>query len=220
MSLSPRSPSAELASHESDARLLAMVDHDLRGPLLNLSMAVTLLTQGEPSAELNADLARIMAESLDRLGLLTRDLLEFARVRLGTHAALERGNVDIATVIATAARELAPSFPNHSIDVEQAPAPIHGAFDRARLVQLVRTLIGHALHCAPPRGTVRLATVAAGNQVTVEVRIEGNAAAMDRAKGAGLYLVQQLATLHGGTARVAPVEGSGIALTLLLPLAA
>lgn len=211
-----RSPKPE--ADTADARLLALVDHDLRSPLLNLSMAVNLLAQGEPSADLNADLARIMSESIDRLGLLTRDLLAFAHVRLGTHAPLEPREVDLAVTIRTALAELTPSFPNHVLDVTPAE-DARGSFDPVRIVQLVRTFLGLALRCAPPRSTVAITTHASPSGLTVEARIPGSALVGERGGEAGLHLVQQLATLHGATVQVIPAA-DGATFTLQLPRAA
>lgn len=212
---SSRSPKPEADS--ADARLLALVDHDLRSPLLNLSMAVNLLAQGEPSADLNADLARIMSESIDRVGLLTRDLLAFAHVRLGTHAPLDRREVDLTAAIGTALAELAPSFPNHVLDVTHADNA-RGSFDPGRIVQLVRTFIGLALRCAPPRSTIRITTQSSASHLTLEARIPGTGVASERGGEAGLHLVQQLATLHGATVEVVP-DAEGTTFTLRLPRA-
>ncbi len=222
----------EGASVEIDARVLRLVDHDLRGQLLNLSLAGTLLSSGTPSEDSNADIGELVASSGRRLREITRDLLDYAFVRRGHPLRLDRQSVDLAELLRSEIAELAHGLSNHTLQLEQADA-VSVALDKSRMQQLVQNLLRHAVRYGPPKGVARITLSAGPDAMVLSVVVQGSVlsavqrAAMfldveddesvDRNAGIGLYLARAIASAHGGTLEVESSEERGTVFSARLP---
>lgn len=215
-----------------DERVLTSVRHDLRTPLVNLTLAAKLLSQ---AGERDGDLGELIAEATLRLGRISRDLLDFTLLRLGHTLPIQRRPLELRALIERALAELGPSLPQHPLEL-QPSAPLHGSFDPERSVQLVECLVGHAVRCGTPRGTVRLTLSADDAEVVLRVHVDGaeisaerrdgwfldqaDAGTLDREVGIGPYLARGLAQAHGGSLEVTSSDAEGTVFTLHLPNAA
>ncbi len=212
-----------------DDRVLTSVRHDLRTPLVNLTLAAKLLSQ---EGERDADLGGLVAEAAQRLGRITRDLLDFTLLRLGHTLQVQRRPLELTALIERALLELGPSLPQHALEL-QPSAPIHGVFDPERSVQLVECLVSHAVRCGKPRGAVRLSLTASAAEAELRVQVDGaeiaaerragwfldsaDADAVERDVGIGPYLVRSIAAALGGSLEVTSSDEAGTVFMLRLP---
>jgi PAS domain S-box-containing protein len=210
---------------------------DLREPTVTLEHQVDGLLAAEgddlPRESFRARLSglRDHARSLARTVETLRDA---TRIHSGT-LVLERSEVDLADVARTVAERLRPerARAGGQADVE-APAPVLGRWDRARLEQLVGNLIANAARMGPGSpievtvelsrelGCVTVADrgvgIAPDRQPELFERVKSQGRASPAGLGLGLWLVREIALAHGGRVLVATRPGRGSAFTVELPV--
>ncbi|MEZ4398783.1 MAG: ATP-binding protein [Kofleriaceae bacterium] len=215
--------------------LLAIVSHDLRGPLSAIGVALDGLRDPglEPAAR--ERYASAVQRSLDRAERLIRDLLMAHRIEVG-QLELERRTVTVRSLLDHVCREhelvATQAGTALTVDIADDVGAIYA--DPERLGQAFANLIGNALRHA--RGTPTIALSARRRDdggVILGVRDHGpgvSAEALphvfdrywqgrERRGGAGLGLaiVRGIARAHGGDAGVAEAEGGGAVFTIELP---
>jgi signal transduction histidine kinase len=90
---------------------LAVLGHDMRGPLHSISMLAQLAaTEGGDRAGLGESTSRIVA-TVDSAAHLLDDLLLFTSTRLGAGMPINRAAVDVAELCAEAIAEVAGAYP-------------------------------------------------------------------------------------------------------------
>jgi signal transduction histidine kinase len=220
---------------------LQIAAHELRTPLTPLSTHVQTLLRSARAADASVPVSRFDAEieatgqHVQRLAKLVDHLLDVAKFRTGAPP-LERGPCDLAELSAAIVSELAPQARDAGSTLEVDAAPVVGWWDRARLEQVLRSLVTNALKFGAGRPvwvTVERADAAA----RVEVRDAGpGIAAVDHARiferferavplhryggfGLGLWTAREILRAHGGTIAVASAPGEGATFTVEIPLA-
>jgi signal transduction histidine kinase len=231
---------ARVQAREEATRLkddfLSAAAHDLKTPLTALIATAQLmerrvLRQPERPPDLDA-IRRIVGESI-RLRTIVVELLDAARVEqrrlLGT-----RETVDLAEL----AREVATHHASeeHQVVVE-APGPVVGRYDRARIAQLVENLVENAVKYSPAGGEVRVAVWAEGEAAHLTVtdhgigipaadlphlfeRFHRGANVNDRqfaGMGLGLYICRGIVEEHGGRIEISSTLGEGSTFRVSLP---
>lgn len=108
--------------------------------------------------------------------------------------------------------------------------------DEVRLEQVVHNLVGNAIKYSPAGGTVSIELTSRDDQVCLAIRDQGRGIPPDALRrifqrfsrihtaqteaisglGLGLYVVNEILVLHGGTVEVASVEGQGSTFTVCL----
>jgi signal transduction histidine kinase len=171
-----------------------------------------------------------------KLVSLVEDLLEVADSSEG-RIELERESLDLAELAQAVAQRLEPAAARAGCAlVLDAPSPVPGEWDRARLEQVLTHLLTNAFRFGP-HAPVRLSVQAepGGAQLSVVDRGIGLAAA-DRERifekfaravpdrhygglGLGLYLTRQIVEALGGSIEVHSAEGQGASFTVHLPRA-
>jgi signal transduction histidine kinase len=162
-------------------------------------------------------------------------LLDVSRITRDGCIPLEREPFDLAEL----ARDVAARFADSAADAGSrlevnAPAPVRGAWDRARVDAAVTNLVSNAVKYGEGR-PVAIEVRAQGARATLVVRDAGiGIAAADQQRiferferavperhyggfGLGLWVVRSIAEQHGGRIVVESVPGRGSAFTLELP---
>lgn len=216
-------------------RWIAQVSHDFRTPLTALIACleraeVELSEAREGEARERLAIARLDAE---RLGVLTEDLLDIAR--LETEEDLVREPVPPGELVRKASRALAALAEQQGTEVEVAVTaglPVVTA-DGRRLMRGLENLLRNALHHARRRVAVR--AVGTPGRVRFEVRDDGpglpvgpdgavdldalaGRRSRDDSAGLGLVVVRKVAEAHGGDLGAANLEGGGAVVWFEVPV--
>ena len=214
--------------------LMAMLGHDLRGPLSAMLMsAMVLERRAENDASRQAAL-RIQSSG-KRMSRMIGDLLDLARARLAGGIAVLRAEMDLAPVLQRAIQECQVAVPERAIEW-QAEGDSTGTWDADRLAQVASNLIGNAVRHGDTEGPVRVAldgrqpervsfSVANAGVIPAELlphifdpfRSGRRASGASTGLGIGLYIVEQIVQAHGGTLSVRSEDGAGTTFRVTLP---
>lgn len=220
---------------ELEQRFLGMVSHDLRNPLMAISLAAGTLQRAEqPTPERVHRMATRIATSADSMGRMISDLLDFTRGRLGGGIPLERSASDLVVLCREVIDEFSVTHPSRDILFE-GDTSCEGQWDSSRMRQVVSNLLSNALRHAREGTPVRVKARTVGEQVEVSVSNEGEPIppellpvlfepfrrGMSKFRpagslGLGLYIVRQVVEGHGGQVEVRTGE-AGTSFIVRLP---
>lgn len=218
---------ADLRIEREDSRLreefIAVLGHDLRGPLGAITMGTALLKEGtlEPRAEALVDM---MDESAGKMAGLIDDVMDFARGRLGQGISLESlSPAPLDGLLEQVLGEMRTRFPDRGllarIDLRD-PFP----HDPKRFYQLVANLLTNAMtHGSPGRDVLVSASCSSGQLILsvtnaatpIPLHLQdrlfepfrrGEMDGHREGLGLGLYIASQIAKSHGGVLEVASDE--------------
>lgn len=221
-----------------DARrgnVLAIVTHDLRGPLTVIALNAELIAEESKEA---GTLALIQDVSLAaaRMERLLTDLLDVARVEAGTFRVVKRAH-DARDLVTEVVRAYQPLFVDRKLTfaAEGPVSPLVASFDHDRVVQVLSNLLGNALKFTPPDGNVELHVERATDQIEFVLHDSGPGIPAEalphvferfwqidnserRGLGLGLYICEQIVGAHGGKIWVESEVGNGTTFRFTLPV--
>jgi signal transduction histidine kinase len=215
------------------SQFVAVLAHDLRGPLTAAKMAATLLRDPKaaiaPAREKHLD---VVLRNLDRIDRMVTDLLDVERIQAGGRLPLALAEHDLAVITRDVANELATDHPGRIvIQVDEHVVRVcDGALLRRALWNLVTNALKHGARGAP----VDVCVARRNDAVEVTVHNEGapipedeqatlfepfsrGASAGAAGWGLGLTVVRGAAEAHGGSVGVDSAPGRGTTFTLRLP---
>ena len=218
--------------------LLAIVSHDLRGPLSSVLMSATLLERlNRQDERFTRSLHRIFS-STRRAQRLIDDLLDFSLARAGGGIPIHRGRTDAYELVRNVAEELEVEHPGRVIKVE-SEGDCSGEWDAERIKQVLSNLMGNAIVHSPDSSAVAV-SVHGTDDVVISTRNLNRKDAIradvlrvmfepfkrgvvtpssrNRSVGLGLYIVDSIVKAHGGRIEVSSVEES-TTFTVHLPRA-
>jgi diguanylate cyclase (GGDEF)-like protein len=228
------------AEHEQrrQTELLAVVAHELRGPLSPIRTAAALL--GRVHAQEMPRVQAIIERQVEYMSRLVGDLLDVARVYTG-RLRLEHQVVDIGGLVDEAVDACRAAIGTRrqrfSIRVPSRALEVHG--DPVRLVQILRNLLDNASKYTPDGGEIELSVVVVDDAVVMTVSDSGigiSAETLPRVfdpfvqdthaigfngmgLGIGLTVVRELVEAHGGRiVASSPGKGLGSRFVVTLPL--
>jgi signal transduction histidine kinase len=193
------------AEEQAVDRYLAMLAHEMRGPLSAVHGWVEVLGTDRLDDDEQEPARQLIFARLARLKRLCDDLLDATALRLG-RLRLHRKSLDFTAVVTDVVRALAD---DRVVVHATGPANLHG--DPDRLDQVVTNLLTNALrHGAPGPVVVRIST--APGQVVMAVRNAGPLRGPVQAErifdayekgcgaghGLGLYVTRAIVLAHGG----------------------
>jgi signal transduction histidine kinase len=207
-------------------RHIAILAHDLRTPLNTVMASAQTLLRATPSPAARIGSQRIL-RAARRMTAMVRDILEQAREG-GGELPMSPEPMDLDLVCRELVEDLEICHPTRSIALEVAGNG-RGEWDRARLSQAITNLLENALHHS--RAEVVLTVADRGDEVEIAVFSEGVPIPRERIAdlmkpfrqgradgqgvGLGLYVVDLVARLHGGTVTVTSTErGNRFALNV------
>jgi len=229
-------------AHRRKDEFLAMLAHELRGPLAPLVNMVHLLKQAEADTDLVRQATETMERQLGQVVRLVDDLLDVNRV---AHDRLElrKTQVELTSVIEQAVEACFPLAQRlqHEIVVKLPADPVYLLADRARLAQVFSNLLNNACKYMDPSGHITLEAWTEGDHVLVKVsdtgvgippeqlsrifdmftQVNKSLERADGGLGIGLTLVQSLVQMHGGTVEAfSEGLGKGSEFVVRLPVLA
>jgi PAS domain S-box-containing protein len=226
------------SAEEFREQFIGMLGHDLRNPLNALSVSAQQLERRGGLDERQAQLTRRILTSTERMDRMIRQLLDFARTRLGGGIPVLRRPGDVFDVVRRTVDELRASHPGRVVVLE-VRGDGRGGWDADRLEQAVGNLVANALKYSPEDSPVQVTAEGDGAGVVVHVHNEGapippeelphvfNAWRRGRRShpesgaaaglGLGLYITRQIVQAHGGQVQVSSSAHSGTTFTVQLP---
>ncbi len=222
----------------SKEMFLAVLGHDLRTPLGAVLMSAQFMLDVGELAEPHLTLTTRIVRSARRMNAMVGDLLDFTRSRLGSGVPVVRAGMDLGTVARQAVDEVAAAHPGSVLQCEVS-GDLRGAWDAARLSQVLTNLLGNAVQHGAVGTAIRVRVDGETDAVVLRVQNRGPAIppaelpdlfsplkrlrAGDAAPnasgnlGLGLYIAERIMTAHGGTIGVTSSPGAGTQVTARLP---
>ena len=168
---------------------------------------------------------------------MIRDVLDFARGRLGDGIPVAPSQVDLHRVCNEIVSEMTLAYPARTFSFEAA-GDLRGDWDPDRVEQVLSNLVGNAV--THGEGAIRVTGSDAGDDVLMTVHNQGAAipAAMISklfdpfirgaehvsgkhgaadGLGLGLYIASEIVHAHGGTISVSSVQGDGTTFAIRWP---
>lgn len=188
---------SELEQHDRTRReLVAGVSDELRTPVLALRSLLEELVDGVGRPD-PARLSLALAQT-ESLGRLVSDMIELSRIDAGV-VALEPTKLAVRPFLRDVVREarLAERPVRYVVEVDPFDLVVSG--DRARLHQLLGSLLDNAGRHSPVNGTVRVAAYRGRGSLVLEVGDQGPAERSDDDGSLGWAVARWVAEVHGGS---------------------
>jgi signal transduction histidine kinase len=189
-----------LEQHDRTRReVVAGVSDELRTPVLALRSLLEELVDGVGRPD-PARLSTALAQT-ESLGRLVSDMIELSRIDAGV-VALEPTKLAVRPFLRDVVREarLAERPVRYVVEVDPFDLVVSG--DRARLHQLVGSLLDNAGRHSPVNGTVRVAAYRGRGSLVLEVGDQGPAERSDDDGSLGWAVARWVAEVHGGSLEV------------------
>lgn len=217
--------------------LLAIVSHDLRGPLSAIGVAIDGLKDDDVEPQMRDRCVGAVQRSVARADRLIRDLLMAHQLEVG-RLQLAPATVDVAALLDAVRRdhELVASQAGARIEITVDPGAERVVGDRDRLSQALANFVGNALRHARGTPTIELgAHLRPDGALALTVRDHGPGVSVEAlphvfdrywqgrerrgGAGLGLAIARGIARIHGGDAVVANPPDGGAEFALVLPAA-
>lgn len=225
---------AEAATRLKD-KFVALVSHDLKGPLSLILLSLDLL-EGEASSERSRALIERAQRGCERMNALIEEILGLSRIKAGKLTPV-LSLVRLADVVAAAVEHHAPAAAAKGVAlVSEVPPEREVRTDAGLLVEVLENLVSNAIKFSEAGGAVsiRMADADAPTIVVVDtgVGIEADrvgrllryeertstpGTAGEPGTGLGLPLTREVVEALGGRLEVASTPGSGSAFSVHLP---
>jgi K+-sensing histidine kinase KdpD len=219
---------------------LSILGHDLRGPLSAITIAGDYLAMpgmldGKP---LQAVLG--IKHSASSMSAMIRNLIAYAKARLGKRMDLTPERSDIGNICEAAVMRARTLFPDYTFQV-QAQSRIYGEVDPVRLQQVLDNLVEGAVQQGANGRPITLAAYEDADGIMLEVETCGEPAALDALQlivdpavqipfdaaepdgklagivGLGLFAAREIVLAHGGRITVERAEHGGTLFIVCLP---
>jgi PAS domain S-box-containing protein len=221
---------------------LAVLAHELRGPLAPILTAVALLKVKWPAdPELQKLRDTIQRQTL-QLSKVVEDLLDVGRVTAGK-LHLQRSRIDLRDVVQQAVEVTTPVIEQrgHVLSLQVPDVAVHVDGDAARLVQVAGNLLHNAAKFTPNNGRIEVVIGKESGMAVMAVRDNGIGIPPqmldgifnrfvqidtcndrpDAGLGIGLSVVKALIELHGGAVEVRSAGvGKGSEFIVRVPMTA
>ena len=230
--------SSEVA--ESRDMFLAILGHDLRGPLSGIDMSTLLLAKPDLSDTARQQAAIRIKRASGEMNRLITDLLEYTRTRLGAGIPIARSSCDLKPICEESLDATQAGYPEQQF-VRKMSGDLNIEADAPRLQQALSNLLNNAVQHGDRHAPVVFS--AEGQEDVVELKIsnagepiradalhaifeplvQASIAAKDGDKrsrtslGLGLFIVREIVLGHAGTISVESSVDAGTVFTIRLP---
>jgi signal transduction histidine kinase len=226
---------SERAASELREQFIAILGHDLRSPIQAIHASGELVERRAVDSTMAGVGARIKSTAR-RMSALIDDVLDFARIRLGSGIGIEVMPVtDLEPALVRVIEEIQDANQGRTISCEiHITGPV--ACDVGRTQQLVSNLLSNALTHGSPHTPVEVIASTTPGGLVIAVRNYGppipqgsidkifqpfwrETTSNDRrGLGLGLHICAQIVRGHGGTLTVSSSQDGGTTFTATLPL--
>lgn len=220
---------------------LALLAHELRGPLAPLRNGLELIKLDDGSGELRGRACSLMERQLEQLVRLVNDLLDASRIARGK-IELRKAPVELGVAlreVVEVERPLAEAA-GLALEADMPAEPLVVDGDAVRLAQVFRNLLQNARKYTERGGRIEISLAAERGEAVVRVKDTGLGippakleaifemfaqieAGLPRSQGGlgiGLALARRLLALHGGSVTAFSAgPGCGSEFVVRLPLA-
>jgi signal transduction histidine kinase len=226
-------------TQEEHERFVAMVAHEMRGPLNPIINYAQLVKRPSLTAQQVDSYTDIIIEHAFRLNRLVDDLQTATRLSTD-HFTLHLAPADIAAEVSEVVEHFTSTVRERRFSLQRPDGPVTAEVDRDRVVQAVRNLIDNAVKYSAEDGAVEVSVWSDQTHAYVRVRDYGagipeeqmarNFEAFTRldkrpdisGSGLGLYITRGIVAAHGGELSVRNGTGTerarGAIFTMCLPL--
>ena len=235
---SVKSYAANVAS--SRDMFLAILGHDLRGPLSAIRMSSHLLGKAGLGEEPRLKAAARVERAASQMGHLITDLLEFTQTRLGGGIPIERSACELGLVCTDVIESMRASHPAQAFSL-QTDGDLRLLGDANRLQQVLFNLLHNAVQHGDPLAEIALVVRGEADDVVLQVsntgppiptgalpfvfeplvRATADAVRPDEGSrtsmGLGLFIVREVVRDHGGSIAVVSDAQVGTVFTIRLP---
>jgi signal transduction histidine kinase len=228
-----------LETQELHDRFVAMVAHEMRGPLNPIIAYAQLAQRPTLPREKLDNYMNMIIEHAFRLNRLIDDLRTATRLNTGQFS-LQRRTVDLCEAVAEVVDQFTSSIHERRFLLERPDEPILAYVDRDRILQAVRNLVDNAVKYTSDDGAIEVHVWREDRRACISVAdygagltaeemrqifdafARGNQSRDVAGSGLGLYITRGIAEAHGGYLAVRNREGEerarGAIFTIFLPL--
>ena len=228
------SASGELARERGEiAALIADISHQTKTPIANLLLYVSLLEEGELTAE-QREQVRALRGQAEKLSFLIQALVKSSRLDSGI-LALTPELRPVAPLLEQAAGQGRAAAEEKGIDLAVEPCAGSARFDPKWTAEALWNVVDNAVKYTPAGGRVTLSAVcydlfccirvadtgpgvAEEEQAPIFSRFyRGRGVREQEGVGLGLYLTREILRREGGYVKVRSRPGEGSVFSLYLP---
>jgi signal transduction histidine kinase len=218
---------------------LAILGHDLRGPLATMALSGQLLARPGVDPEQIAQIGGRVRRSARLMTTIIEDLLGYTSTQLGRGMPVTLARVDVGAICRAAADDARATHPGVNYDLRSS-GDLTGSYDATRLQQLFTNLLFNAAQYGAPASDVIVWMEGERDEIVVRVKNDGPVIpegalstifrplvqlpldddAENRPRtsmGLGLFVAREIVSAHGGTISVASSEAAGTTFTVRLP---
>jgi len=230
----------ERAMHAHD-EFMALASHDVKNPLAAIDATAQVLQRSIDrgrtiETERLADDMESIRNAVTKATSQIDASLDMARMHLGEPLAIDRHQMDVATLVRGLVDEYQRLTERHTVGFECTPTSMVGLWDGRRLERAFSNLLANAVKYSPDGGRIDVEMQMVGGSVEIVVRDEGvgipsedlprvfdrffRASNVQTLPGSGLGLsgVRYIVEGHGGTVTVSSEAGRGSTFTVRLPM--
>ena len=223
-------------SFRAEAQFTSDASHELRTPVAVILTECDALAQGAATEEDYRAGVEVIRGQAQQMSRLITQLLHITRLEQGTQR-LERESADLSQLarsVCDAQMQLAPRGITLTC---HAPEPVVLPLDVTLMTRLLNNLIANAFRYGRDGGHTAVTVTQEDCTAVLSVSDDGIGIAPEQQEriwqrfyqvdparsggegtGLGLFMVRQIAHLHGGTAEVSSVPGQGSTFTIRLPV--
>lgn len=228
-----------LQTKKASDLFIGVLGHDIRNPLGTIMMATEFLVR---SGKLEEASAKPIRKSVERIRVLTEQVLDVTRGQTGKPMPIRRKPMDLAELAADIVIETRILHPDANLRLQAADGDFQGEWDGGRMGQLFSNLLSNAVHYGTRGEPIVLTLERAGGEVKAEVRNQGPVIPLHERRrifdalargatrnqpdsraeglGLGLYICREIVLAHGGTIDVHSDAARGTRFVVAVPVSA